>query len=203
MKKIYLTAILLLGLIVSGNAQHSYWSINWDIAKGMGDTGDFVGNTSFRGISADGRYFFSENASVGGFFGWNVLNDKLSDLPPYEFEGADGSIGHISGTQYRYLNIFPVLINAHYYVETGGDIKPYAGMGIGTVYTEQRVDVGLTSLYSDTWAFGVQPEVGVYIPFGYSGTGLNLAVRYLYGTSAGELNSLSTLTFAVGFGFMN
>jgi len=96
-----------------------------------------------------------------------------------------------------------VLINAHYYVDTGGDVKPYAGLGLGTVYTEQRVDVGLTSLYSDSWGFGVQPEVGVYIPFGYNGTGLNLAVRYLYGTSAGELDKLSTLSFAVGFGFMN
>ncbi len=203
MKKIYITALLLIGMMISANAQHSYWSINWDIAQPMGDAGDFIGKTSFRGISADGRYFVDNKLSVGGFFGWNTLYDKLENQPPYEFQGEDGSIGHISGTQFRYLNVFPVLVTAHYYVETGGKIKPYAGMGIGTVYSEQRVDVGLSSIYSDSWAFGVQPEVGVYIPFGYNGTGINLAVRYLYGTSAGDLNQLSMLNFAIGFGFMN
>ncbi len=200
MKKIYLTALLLIGLIISTNAQQAYFTINWDITKGTGDTGNYIEDISYRGFSFEGRYFVNNNVSVGGFFSWYALNDKIKDQPPYEFH-QDGTTGHISGTQVRYLNVLPVLINAHYYVETGG-IKPYAGIGIGTIYSEQRTDFGLNSFYADSWAFGVQPEIGVFVPFGYSDTGLNLALRYLYGSSAGDLDSLSMLTFAIGFGFM-
>jgi len=201
MKNIYLTGLLLIGFIISANAQTAFWSINWDISKGSGDTGDYIENTNFRGVSFDGRYFINDNVTIGGFVSWNALDDKVSDQAPFEFSG-DGTTGHISGTQVRYLNIFPVLINAHYYFDTGG-IKPYMGIGLGSVYTEQRTDFGLNSFYSDSWAFGAQPEVGVFVPFGYSGTGLNLALRYLYGSSAGDLDSLSMFTLAIGISFMN
>ncbi|MCD6544487.1 MAG: hypothetical protein J7K34_08255 [Flavobacteriaceae bacterium] len=201
MRKIYLTTLLLIGLIVSGNAQQSFWSLNWDITKGMGDTGDYIGDTNFRGISFDGRYFVNDNLTIGGFASWYALTDKVSNKT-LDFDNGDGTAGSITGTQVRYLNVFPVLINTHYYIDTGG-VTPYFGIGLGTVYSEQRTDFGLSSFYADSWAFGAQPEVGVFVPFGYSGTGLNLALRYLYGSSAGDLDSLSMFSFAIGLGFMN
>ena len=201
MKKIYLTALLLIGLIVSGNAQ-SYWAINWDISTGLGDTGNFVEGINFRGVSIDGRGFVNENLSIGGFFSWNALYDKKSDMEPFEFSGDDYK-GNISGTQSNYLNVFPVLLTGHYFFDTGSDVRPYFGIGLGTVYTEQRTDFGLLSFYDDSWGFGAQPEFGVYLPLGLSGGGLNLALRYLYGSSGGDLDSLSMLTFAIGFAFMN
>jgi len=202
MKKIYLTALLIIGFIVSTNAQQFYWTTNWEISKGVGDTGDFIESVNFRGISFDGRYFINENVTVGGFVSWNALYDKLKNLPPIEFED-DGLVGHVSGTQVHYLNVFPILANMHYFFDADGKIKPYAGIGLGGVYVEQRNDIGFRSFNSDSFGFAAQPEIGVFIPFNsYSGTGINLAVRYLYGSSAGELKSLSMLNFAIGFGFM-
>ncbi len=203
MKKIYLAALLFIGLIVSGNAQTSYWSLNWDISKGIGDTGDYIENVNFRGLSFDGRFFVNEAVTVGGFMAWYTLYDKMTDQPPIEFDNGDGTAGAISGTQSRYLNVFPVLVNTHYYFDTGSNTKVYAGIGLGGVYTEQKTELGLMSIYSDSFAFGAQPEIGVFVPFKYSGTGLNLAVRYLYGSSAGDLDSLSMFSFAIGLGFMN
>ena len=202
MKKIYLSALLFIGLITGMNAQQSYFSFNWEISKGMGETGDFIGTTNLRGISFEGRYFVEDKLSVGGFMSWNTLYDKLSNEPPIEFD-YDGTSGHISGTQRRTLNVIPILVNAHYWPELDGKIKPYAGIGLGTVYVEQRNEIGLTSFYSDGWGFGAQPEIGVFIPLGYTGTGINLAARYLYGSSAGEMGSLSMFNFAIGFGFMH
>jgi len=203
MKKIYLTTLLLIGLIASSNAQQSYWTINWDISKGTGDTGDYIDKVSFSGLSFDGRYFVNEQLTIGGFFAWYGTNDKLKNEPPFEFH-QDGTTGHISGTQVRYLNIFPVLITSHYYIESGSSFRPYIGLGLGSVYTEQRTEFGLNSFLSDSWAFGAQPELGAFIPFNsYSGAGINVALRYLYGSSAGELDSLSMFSFAIGFGFMN
>lgn len=203
MRKIYITAILLIGLTISSYAQSSYWSLNWDITKAAGDTGDYIGNINFRGVSFDGRAFINDNISIGGSVAWYTLYDKLSGLPPIEIDNGDGTAGHISGTQARYLNLVPVLINSHFYFDSGGDFKPYIGIGLGGIYTENRTEIGLSAFSSDSYAFGAQPEIGVYIPFGYSGTGLNLALRYLYGTSAGDLDSLSMFTFAIGIGFMN
>jgi len=201
MKNICLTALLVFGLIVSSNAQ-SYWSINWDISKGLGETGNYVESIGFRGVSIDGRVFVNENVSIGGFFSWNALNDKLSNQEPFEFNG-DGYKGNISGTQTHYLNVFPVLITGHYFFDTGSNTRPFFGIGLGSVYTEQRTDFGLNTFYADAWRFGVQPEFGVYLPLGLNGGGLNLALRYLYGTPADDLDSLSMFTFAIGFSFMS
>ncbi len=100
----------------------------------------------------------------------------------------------------HYLNVFPALVTSHYYFESG-NVKLY--IGLGGVWTEQRNDVGLRSIYADSFAFGVQPEVGVFIPIGLNSSGINLAMKYLYGTSAGDLNSLGLFAFSVGFAFMN
>lgn len=201
-KKLYIAVLLLLGVVFTSSAQDSYWSANWDISMPVGSTGDYITNVNFRGFSMEGRFFVKKNITLGGFLGWNTLYDKVSDLPPREIE-IDGGMGHISGTQLHYLNIVPVLATTHYYFDTKGDAKISIGTGIGGVYVEQRTDLGLKSYYSDSFAFAVQPELGVFLPMGYGGGGVNLAVRYLYGTSAGELESLSTVSFAIGFGFMN
>jgi len=203
MKKIYITALLLIGLFVNTNAQQTYWTLNWDISKATSDTGDYIGDIGFRGISFDGRYFVKPQLTIGGFFGWNANNEKLNNGEPFEFQ-QDGTTGHISGTQVRYLNTLPILVTSHYYMDSKKrSFKPYIGLGIGTVYTEQRTDFGLNSFYSDSWGFGAQPEIGAFIGFNsYSGTGINVALRYLYGSSAGELDSLSMFSLAIGFGFM-
>ena len=206
MKKIYLTALLLFGLIAGSFAQRSYWTFNWDMNKGLGETGDFVDKFSVRGASVDGRFFINENITVGGFLGWSTLYDKLYDLPPITADLGDGVTADISGTQMRYLNTFPVLINAHYFMGDNGSIRPYAGIGIGTVYTEQRVDLGFHAFIAEKWGFAVQPEIGVFIPIGLNGPGVNLAARYLYGSTTGGMlgmDKLGMFTFAVGFGFMN
>ncbi len=202
MKKIYLTALLLIGLIVGSNAQTAYMSLNWDITKTAGNTSDYIEEIGYRGASLELGYFIGDNITIGGFFAWYTLDDKIGDGVPYEFHD-NGVTGHVSGTQARYLNIFPVLINSQYFIDSGSNFKPYVGFGMGSVYTEQRTDFGLNSFYADSWGFAAQPEIGAYIPFGYSGTGLNVALRYLYGSSAGELDSLSMFSFAIGFGFMN
>lgn len=202
MKNIYIAVLLLLGVVFTSNAQDSYWSANWDISTGVGTTGDYITNVNFRGFSMEGRFFVKKNITLGGFLAWNTLYDKLTDLPPREIV-VDGVIGHISGTQLHYLNVVPVLATTHYYFETKGDSKISIGTGIGGVYVEQRTDLGLNAYYSDSFAFAVQPELSMFLPMGYGGSGVNLAVRYLYGTSTGELDTLSTVSFAIGFGFMN
>ena len=213
MKKIFYTTIFFIGFIYISNAQEQiqrqrqeqqyYWSFNWEMSKALGDTKNFIESISFRGGSVEGRYFINEEATVtiGGYVALRTFYEKLSNEPPYEFE-LDDLEGDIYGEQILYLNTLPILANIHYYLSIGNDIKPYAGIGLGAIYSEQRTELGLKTIYADSWAIGAQPEIGIYIPVGELGSGLNLSAKYLYGSSAGDLDSLSMLTVAIGFGIM-
>ena len=204
MKKIFITVILFASVLANSQAQTSLWTANWDIAFGAGDTGDFIDKTSFGGFSVDGRYFVEENISIGGSFSWQVFHEIYKNLPPISIEESDGVQIDISGTQYRYSNIFPFLFTGHVYVDTSGSIKPYVGLGIGTIYIEERLDIGFVSLSDYSWGLGLQPSIGVFVPFGASSTGVNLAFKYTYGTNSGNFtDSLSMFNFSVGFGFLD
>ena len=84
-----------------------------------------------------------------------------------------------------------------------GAVRAYAGLGIGTVYVDTRSDIGFFTIQDKTWRFGVQPEVGVFIPFGLTGTGVNLSAKYRYATKSSDVEALSMVSFGIGFGFMN
>lgn len=116
---------------------------------------------------------------------------------------GDGILGNVSGVEYRFLNTLPIFVNAHYFAGDYGSIRPYAGLGIGTVYVDERTDIGLVSIQSKKWRFGLQPEVGVFIPFGLSPTGVNLSARYRYATKVSDASAVSMFSFAIGLGFMN
>ena len=49
----------------------------------------------------------------------------------------------ITGDQFRYLNVIPVLADIRYHL-TKGDaaVLPYVGMGIGCYWAEARLDIG-------------------------------------------------------------
>lgn len=204
MKKVYILLLILCGTINYSFSQNSYWAINWDISTGLGETGDFVQNVNFRGFSVEGRSFINSNVSIGGFFAWDVLTDKVTDANPIPVT-IEGTPGHISGTQVNYLNILPILFTSHYYFKSEGTKTPtfYVGGGIGGVFVKQRSDIGLRSYTDDSFGIGFQPEIGSHIPFGYSGSGMNVALRYLYSPSAASLDALSTLSLSVGFSFLN
>lgn len=202
MKKLYIVILFVFGSIGLSNAQESYWAINWDISSGLGETGDFIGNVNFRGVSFEGRYFLKESLTIGGSIGWSSLYEKQDNLPPVEISEG-GYDGHLSGTQLHYLNTVPILFTSHYYMNGFGKGKIFLGAGIGGLYAEQRNDIGLRSIYDDGFGFAFQPEIGTMIPVGYNGSGLNVAFKYLYGTSVGDLSSISTITLSVGFSWLN
>ncbi len=202
MKKTLLSALIIAGFAMNTNAQTSYWTFSWPISMGIGSTNEYIAKTSFRGISITGESFLTDNISVGGEWSWEVFDEIKRDLPPRELD-VDGAKGNISGVEYRFLNTIPIFVNSHYYLGENGALRPYIGMGIGTVYVDQRTDIGFVTIPSKTWRLGVQPEVGVFIPFGLTGTGVSLKAKYRYATKASDVEALNMFSFGIGFGFMN
>ena len=202
MKKILI--IIAVFVSTASFAQQTYWSFNYHMSFGAGKQADYIADGSFRGWGVDGRGFLTQNMSVGGSFSWEVFDQIYRDLEPHELSVTDDISGAISGVQYRFINTLPIMVNAHYYLGQDGAIRPYAGLSIGTAYTEQRTDIGFVSIQSNGWGFAVQPEIGAMIPFGLSGGGLNVAGKFRYTTQAGDTTfPISFFTLAVGFGFMN
>jgi outer membrane protein len=205
MKRIILSTAFLLAAIVAANAQRSFWHFSYPMSFALGETEEFVGGSSFRGFTIDGRAFIRNNISIGGMWSWEVFDEVKRGLPPQPVEDDNGNVvGHISGTPYTYLNSIPIMMNGHYYLGENGALRPYFGLGLGTVYVDERQDVGFITTQTKTWRFGLQPEIGVFIPFGLTDTGANVSLRYRYATKGKEgTRTLSFLSLTVGLGFMN
>jgi len=133
---------LIIGILFSTsvNAQ-SLFSLNYTASFSLGETQKYINNPSFRGFSVDGRRFLGDRFTVGASFTWSTFYEKLSGAS-YTEENLT-----VTGTQFRYLNVYPILFQAHYYI--GYDInKPrlYMGGGIGPYVINQTTNIG-------TWSF--------------------------------------------------
>ncbi len=132
------------------------FSMNYSMAFPTGDLSDFIDKPSFRGVSVDWRSTLASNPNLAlGFdFGWNVFYKKEAERA-YTYQTAT-----LYGTQYRYTNSFPML-GAVDYIWDMDKLKPFAGLGIGTVFNVRDNDVGLYRFEDKTWHFALKPEIGL------------------------------------------
>lgn len=207
MKKLILSIAFMMATVVVVNAQSNYWKFAYGMSFAMGETAEFAGDASFRGFTIEGRGFISDNVSIGGMWSWEVFNEIKRDLPPQPIYDDNGTyIGDETGTPYTYLNTMPLMVNGHYYLGDYGGVRTYFGLGLGIVYVEQRKDVGFFTEQTNSWRFGMQPEVGVFVPFGLSSAGIDVRLGYRWTSGAEsryETFPISMLNLTVGFGFMN
>jgi len=190
---------LLVGISGEAQAQDWWWGITYNMSAtsslpGSSDSDvSFVDDFSFRGIGLEARYVPNRGGNLSyGFSGsWNVLNEKTDEV--VDLPGAA-----ISGTQLRYFNAVPLLVNAHYYFGSRRGIRPYAGINAGTYWIERRVDIGISSVKDDNWHFGWAPELGVIVPLGRPEVALIANTRYNWAFSAGGSGDQKYWGFNIG-----
>ena len=151
-------SMLLLSFSIPASAQDWYGAVTYQVAFPTGDTKDFTNEVSFRGMGLDFRKAIQPNTTVGLNLGWNVFHERTTELLNV------GGMGHISGTQDRYINAFPIMLSAHRYLGQDGKARPYAGLSLGGFVVSQKFDLGLSSLKNDEWEWGFAPELGVVFP---------------------------------------
>lgn len=202
MKKILIIAICLFGLSPFLKAQ--MLNLNYQISVPMGDVKDFTDKASFRGFDLEYHQFLSERFSIGGAIGWNVYyQNKDNTTGNFKFSGSD-NIYTITGDQYRYVNTVPLLaVGRYYFTGSSSTVRPYFGLGVGTSWTEKRLEVGQFSSTISRWQFAMAPEIGMYIPV-TSQFAFNLGAKYNYATKAahGEVPEISAFTFNIGLVLM-
>ncbi len=196
MKKIFIIAVLA-GLSLAAFPQRSFFSFEYSMGFGAGNVHDYISQASFRGFTIDYRSMIQPNIGLGVDVGWNVFYQEMPD-GVYEYN----SKLTYSGKQWRYQNHFPVLGAADYYFKPDADIVPYAGFGMGTMYSMQNTDMSVYSFQRDAWHFAIRPEVGAIFKMG-QGVHFNLVGKYYYGLKAGDLPAQGYFTVNVGFVFVN
>lgn len=203
MKKLLIIAVCLFGLSPFLKAQ--MLNLNYQISVPMNQVKDFTDKASFRGFDIEYHQFMGERFSVGAAIGWNVYyKNKDNATGNFMFQGND-NVYTITGNQYRYINTVPMLaIGRYYFTDANSMIRPYAGLGIGTSWTEKRLEVGQFASTVSRWQFAMAPEVGMYIPV-TDQLAFNVGARYTYGTKAahGRVPEIQSFTFNFGIILMD
>jgi outer membrane protein len=194
MKKI-LFVFLLSGIITATHlkAQESLFSIQYSMGFATGDLKDFNSSASFRGMSFEYRYMMQPAMGVGFETGYNLFYDRMN------YATYTSGTESISGIQYRYTHAVPVLAAFDYYIMPDTQFNPFAGLGIGTLYTNRDVDMGMFSIQNGTWQFALRPEVGVMIRT-YS-MDLIVAAKYFSGFKSDRREGQQYFTLNVGLVF--
>ena len=189
--------VLLIGLAIPGivKAQRGYTSFQYQMGFAMGDLSDYIGKASFRGAAFDYQRNMSANLSVGLEFAWSTFYEK-KDYDTYTVEPFS-----ISGIQYRYSNMFPMLLTAEYYFMPEGVVEPYFNLGIGTMYTMRETDMGVWRLSEKAWQFGLKPELGVIYDVGVNAS-VKLEAKYYMGFGSSKLDTQSFLAISAGMVFL-
>ncbi|MFM7217398.1 MAG: outer membrane beta-barrel protein [Bacteroidota bacterium] len=184
----------------SGYLSNGFYSFNWDINVPLNNK-DFISNTSAAGGNVQGRFFINPNMSVGGEIAWSSLYEYASRRTYYLENAA------VTTDLYKYIYLLPMTATFHYYFNPDGNIMPYAGLGLGAMYSEQDLYFNIYNLYATNWGFLVKPEAGAIFKFGdRSRTGAMLGVRYNYATNRESdlrIERIKTLSINVGIVFFN
>ncbi len=176
-------------------AQGNIVNIQYAIGFGTGDLGDFIGSPSFRGFVFDYRNKINDNVGLGLEVGWNVFYEE-SDYDTYTKDNLS-----LTGKQWRYNNQLPMLFAADYYFSPDQTVNPFAGLGIGTMYSRRNTDMGTYSIEEEAWHFALRPELGVIYEVS-SGFGLAATAKYYIALESGDLPTQSYVSLNLGLVFM-
>jgi outer membrane protein W len=191
MKKITLSisAIVMLTLGVSLNANAQYWSLG--VTGGLGvPTGDFgakptfdVTNSNIQG-SADlgyglglrARYHFTENMAVG-------LNLGFLTFPGQPFTSPPSAPGVVVADNSGTFTVVPLMAAFDYYFMDETDaFRPFLGLEAGYLMTdaEWKETNGTHTLSADQAGFALAPVAGFLFNFSEH-VGIIFDVKYMYG----------------------
>jgi len=197
MKKIiFLTIFFSLVVAIKGySQQYSYISMKYAVSFSSGDMADYISPTSWRGFLMEYRGAVRSNLLVGVDVGWNVFYEKK-----YKDSYSDGT-ATITGVQYRTQNTVPILVSADYMLKTDTPLKPYVGLGIGTLFSERATDMNLYRIQENTWQFALKGEAGFLYELSYNSS-VKFAAKYYNGFKTNSLDSQGYFSLSLGMAWI-
>lgn len=84
-----------------------------------------------------------------------------------------------------------------FYANETGTVRPYAGLCVGTITHDSRIDMGIFTSEETQWQFALRPELGVMIqPAQY--IDFKLGAKYYQSFSCRDLAGQSTIRIDFG-----
>ena len=199
MKKIKLL-IATVALLISANGFGQFWysTLTYDVSVPLGNTADYVSETSFRGASFRVGRYLTDNLATDMRFSWATFYEARGN----ETYSIDDGTADITGKQFRYINAFPWTVGLTYFLNSSSDFQFYFSGGIGAYKINERTDMGIYYVEDKVWHFGMYPEIGFNYDVSYS-MALNLFARYEYALAAKNTTSHSWLAIGIGLHFKN
>ena len=197
MKKIIFILIFssLLLTTKSYGQQESYISMQYAVSFGTGDLGEYTSPASWRGFLMEYRSAVKGKLMVGVDLGWNVFYEKKAN-DTY----TQGTVS-LSGVQYRTQNAVPILVSADYLLLSESLLKPYVGLGIGTLYSERATDMNLYRLKDTSWQFALKAELGLLYELSYRSS-VKFAAKYYNGFKTNSLDSQGYVSLSLGMAWV-
>ncbi len=177
--------------IASGARAQSSFTTYYSMGFGTGDVNTYISAPSFRGFGMEYKNYIKPNLSIGIDVAWNVFYER-KDYDTY----TSGTLS-VSGVQYRYINAVPIFVNTNYYFKPGGKIKPYVGLGIGTMSMNRKTEMNLYYISEDSWNFALKPEAGILFNANPE-MDILIAGKYNYGFAANGMTAQSYFTLNLG-----
>jgi hypothetical protein len=175
---------------LTASGQDVIWKMGYEIAFPFSSTKEFTDQVSWRGVSMDFDRLLNDNVAVGLGVAWSVFLEKEPDSY-YEWDQM-----LIHGTQVRYINNIPILARFSWY-QPVSTFETYFTAGVGTVWQQQRREIGLWAFEDNYWQFALSPEAGIIFPIGRSY--LTAKVKYMAGFKTSSAPALSYLGIGLGF----
>lgn len=193
-QRILFIILVLAGVCTNLNlAAQSFTSVQYTIGVPFGGLKDHIEKASFRGATLEFHREVTESVTVGVNVGYSVFYERK------DYESYTHGTATLTGIQYRYDNVFPMLVNAHYTFGSGAVI-PYAGLGIGTVYDLRNTNMGMYTLESKNWHFLITPEAGLIFDLSAS-MSLKLNAKYDNAFKSSDADGFGNLNINMGFVF--
>ena len=198
MKKIVYTLALLAFILNSRptKAQEGESTIDLYYSMGLptGGMQDYISKYSWRGAGLQTKNEVTDNIMLGLCFEWNVFYEEMN-YGTYTRDNIS-----ISGEQFRYSNMFPMMGKIDYYKDLNNGVRVFAGTGIGTSYQIHDLDMSAYRFEINTWQFLLAPEVGLSYDID-ADKSIFISAKYNINFKNDELDGMSYLNFNIGFCF--
>lgn len=188
---------LVLSLLIGTAFSQGDWNtiVTYNIAFPLGNTSDYIKNTSFRGFMVEGDHFIEDEWSVGFVSGIQVFYEELG-VQTHQRDNITAT-----GSEFRYINSIPILLTGKYHFDRYANIAPHVGLGMGLYHMIQTNEFAGIFFENRNWQFGLMPEVGVGFELSPS-THFFVASQYNYYLESKDIQSQSYITINTGFRFL-
>ena len=185
----------------TGKAQislDSYYNIDWQFNIPIDNS--FSNKASGWGMNFEGGYYVHRNIAIGAFISFHTNNEYISRRTIL----LSQTLAMNTDQQHQMFALpFGVLMR-YRFIER--DFQPYAGIKLGTCYSEFNDYYYIFMKSQNRWGFFMSPEIGFnYYPWANS-IGFHMAIYYNYATNKHDImtysqNGLNNFGFRLGVAF--